>query len=72
MGSVSVPGIHLHFLSKDLKSGGHLLTCSPKTFQIGVQFINTLELSLPMTLDYLTWDLSRDVGKDLDKAEKES
>lgn len=72
MGSVNVPGIHLHFLSKDLQKGGHLLTCSPKTLQIGVQFINNLELSLPMTLDYLTWDLTRDVGKDLDRAEKEA
>ncbi|MFC1580905.1 acetolactate decarboxylase [Thermodesulfobacteriota bacterium] len=72
MGSVNVPGIHLHFLSKDLKKGGHLLTCSPITLQIGVQFINALELSLPMTLDYLTWDLTRDVGKDLDRAEKEA
>jgi len=25
MGSLSVPGMHLHFLSADRKTGGHLL-----------------------------------------------
>jgi len=35
-----------------------------------VTFISTLELGLPMGLDYLTWDFRRDTGADLDKAEK--
>ena len=35
-----------------------------------VQFISTLELGLPMSLDYLTWDFRRDTGADLDAAEK--
>jgi len=29
-----------------------------------------LDLGLPITLDFLTADLTRDIGKDLDKAEK--
>jgi len=29
-----------------------------------------VELGLPMSLDYLTWDFQRDIGRDLDKAEK--
>ena len=32
--------------------------------------IGTLELSLPISLDYLTWDFARDIYQDLDKAEK--
>jgi acetolactate decarboxylase len=70
MGSVSVPGLHLHFLSKDLQHGGHLLECSPRHVKVGVQFISTLEMGLPMNLEYLTWDFQRDIQKDLDKAEK--
>jgi len=29
-----------------------------------------LEVGLPLTLDFLTAALTRDIGKDLDKAEK--
>jgi acetolactate decarboxylase len=70
MSSISVPGLHLHFLSEDLQHGGHLLECSPQKLNAGIQFINKLELSLPVTLDYLTWDFRRDISRDLKKAEK--
>ena len=68
--SLSVPGLHLHFLSDDRREGGHLLECRPRRIRAGVQFISTLELGLPMSVDYLTWDFRRDTGADLDKAEK--
>ncbi|MBN1277801.1 MAG: acetolactate decarboxylase [Deltaproteobacteria bacterium] len=70
MGSLNVPGLHLHFLSADLQHGGHLLECRPKNISVGVQIIHTLELRLPISLDYLTWDFSRDITQDLDRAEK--
>ena len=70
MASLNVPGIHLHFLSDDLALGGHVLECSPKRGRVGVQFIHRLELSLPMTVDYLTLDFQRDTGQDLDRVEK--
>lgn len=70
MAAISVPGLHLHFLSADLQRGGHLLSCSPSQVRAGVQFINTLEMALPMSLDYLTWDFQRDIAQDLDQAEK--
>jgi acetolactate decarboxylase len=64
------PGLHLHFLSEDRTQGGHLLSCAPRAAHASVQFISTLELSLPMSLDYLTWDFRRDTGADLGQAEK--
>lgn len=70
MSSVNVPGWHLHFLSADLKHGGHLLECRPRTITIGVQFLPTLELALPIGLDYLTCDFVRDTESDLEKTEK--
>jgi len=70
MSSVNVPGLHLHFLSADRSRGGHLLECVPREGRVGIQFIHTLELSLPMSLDYLTLDFQRDVEQDLAKAEK--
>ncbi len=68
--SLSVPGWHLHFLSSDFLRGGHLLECHSNGIRAGVQFINSVELGLPMSLDYLTLDFQRDTEKDLDRAEK--
>jgi len=70
MSSLSVPGVHLHFITEDRASGGHLLECHPRKVKVELQYLYTLELSLPSNLDYLTWDFQRDIGKDLDKAEK--
>ena len=70
MGSVSVPGMHLHFLSADRTLGGHLLECRPSDIRAGIQFITTLELGLPMSFDYLTCDFQRDVQQDLESAER--
>ena len=70
MSSLSVPGLHLHFLSADRRHGGHLLECVPNKALVGIQFIHNLELSLPVSLDYLTLDFQRNVDEDLEKAEK--
>ena len=70
MASLNVPGLHLHFLSQDRQQGGHLLECRVKKVRAEIQFLYTLELSLPVSLDYLTWDFQRDIRGDLDKAEK--
>lgn len=70
MSSLSVPGLHLHFLSSDLQRGGHVLECRPKLVRISIQVIHKLELSLPLTVDYLNSDLRRDVNRDLNAVEK--
>lgn len=70
MSSLTVPGLHLHFLSADLQHGGHLMSCRPSKISASIQCISALEMALPMSLDYLTWDFHRDIAKDLDKAEK--
>ncbi len=70
MAAVSVPGMHLHFLSDDLAHGGHLLACRPRRVRVGIQALHTLELALPTTSYYLNWDFTRDVRGDLDRAEK--
>ena len=70
LSSVSVPGLHLHFISEDFEHGGHLISCQPNGIKVGIQFIPLLKMDLPMSLDYLTCDFKRDTAKDLDKAEK--
>lgn len=68
--SVAVPGYHFHFLTRNRQHGGHLLQCRPHGVRISLQHIPSLELGLPMTLDYLTADLTRDTRADLEEAEK--
>lgn len=70
MGAVSVPGLHLHFLSDDLQHGGHLLECRPIQIDAGVQFLHSVEIAMPFSLEYLTADFQRDIVKDLSKAER--
>jgi len=70
MASLNVPGLHLHFLSSDRKHGGHLLECRPMKCRIYIQLIDKVEISLPITLDYLNQDFTRDIEKDLDEVEK--
>ena len=69
MESLNAPGYHMHFLSEDRQHGGHLIECVLEKVRIGIQHVPKLDVGLPITLDYLTADLTRDVGNDLDKAE---
>lgn len=69
MGSLNVPGLHLHFLSADHTRGGHLLECRPKDVRLGLQALSKLELGLPMNEAYLHWDFQRDIDRDLEAAE---
>jgi acetolactate decarboxylase len=70
MSSLSVPGHHLHFLSEDIASGGHLITCTPRRVRASIQPIHRLELNMPLTADYLHLNFHRDLGADIDKIEK--
>ncbi len=70
MASLNVPGMHLHFLSEDMQHGGHLLECVVQNVRVGIQTINKLELSFPLTPDYLGLHFHRDIRQDLNKVEK--
>jgi acetolactate decarboxylase len=68
--SVNVPGYHFHFINETMSAGGHVLTCEPASIHIQLQIFHSMELHLPMTLDYLTATFTRDAVKDLHKAER--
>jgi len=70
MASLNVPGMHLHFLSANEQHGGHLLECRPHQAQVAVQVLDAMELGLPKSGPYLQWDFHRDIGQDLEQAEK--
>ena len=67
--TLNVPGYHLHFLSADHKSGGHLLECSGLNLRLQIQREGDYHVALPETEDFVKADLRRDPGADLAKAE---
>ena len=67
--SLVIPGFHLHFVDDQFNVGGHLLNCSLINAEIQVQHIPQIRVGLPMTLDFLTADLSGDVQDDIKEAE---
>jgi acetolactate decarboxylase len=68
---LNVPGYHLHFLSADRKSGGHLLQCRGSDLRLQIQRAGDYRIALPETADFLKADLRRDPSADLARAEGE-
>jgi acetolactate decarboxylase len=66
-----VPGYHLHFLSDDHKSGGHLLQCTGANLRLEIQREGSYHIALPETKNFLKADLRRDPALDLARAEGE-
>ena len=70
LAGVHLPGLHLHFITKDRTRGGHLLAAAPGMASVRLQHAPTVELGLPMTLDFLTMERVRDMEADLNKVER--
>lgn len=67
--SVSVPGYHLHYLTSDFAHGGHVLDCETESITIQIQGIDSMNLDLPHSLEYLGASLDEDTSEALKKAE---
>jgi len=67
--SLNVPGYHLHFVSHDRQSGGHLLQCRGTNLRLQIQREGDYHIALPETERFFTADLRRDPAADLAKAE---
>jgi acetolactate decarboxylase len=67
--SFTVPGYHLHFISKDRTKGGHLLDCSARKLKARVQVLSEFDIRLPDSGPFLTANLNKDPASDLAKTE---
>jgi|GEM_PF-69561 len=67
---INVPGFHLHFITGDRTSGGHLLECRLTRGTALVDLTPELHLNLPTTSDFAGIDLTADRGEELEKVEK--
>jgi acetolactate decarboxylase len=68
--TINVAGWHLHFLTEDRKSGGHVLGCKAAGLEAQVHDLDDVHLALPETREFLHADLTQDPSAALDKAEK--
>lgn len=68
--SVHVPGFHLHFVTADRARGGHVLAAEPADVLVRLQHAPKVELGLPITLDFLTMDRTRDLAADIAAVER--
>lgn len=68
---INVPGYHLHFVSDDLKQGGHILEFTADQGEISVDLYNKFYLILPeKSQAFEQTDLKIDRGAELQKVEK--
>jgi acetolactate decarboxylase len=68
--TVGIPGYHLHVVTDDRGSGGHVLECAGAGLRLQVQALADLRVALPSTEEFLRADLTRDPSADLERAEK--
>jgi len=67
--TVNIAGWHIHFLSDDRLTGGHLLDCRGEGGAVGFQKLNDFRIAIPETAGFLQAELGGDPSAALDKAE---
>ncbi len=68
---VNVPGYHLHYLSDDHATGGHILDCTvPAGTTVEYDVTPQFAMALPTSGDFTGVDLSQDLSGELAKVEK--
>lgn len=66
---LNVPGYHLHFVTEDLKKGGHLLECNLLEGTVQMDIIPEFHMVLPGSNDFARANLTTDNEADLKRIE---
>lgn len=67
--TLNVPGWHLHFISEDRKSAGHLLDCAWQGGAVQSEALSEIHLSLPRTTAFQDLQLDGDSSRTLKAVE---
>jgi len=67
---INVSGYHLHFISDDRKSGGHILSGGIKSGKVQVGMVRDIRIVLPVSTDFQKALLNEDYSKELKEVEK--
>jgi acetolactate decarboxylase len=70
MKGINVAGYHLHFITEDKNSGGHVLEFSIEDVHAVIDHANNLFMVLPEESAFYNTTLTKDKQKQLDKIEK--
>jgi acetolactate decarboxylase len=68
--TINVAGWHLHFVTGDRTSGGHVLDCQATDLRVQMQDLADVRIAMPETAAFLQADLSQDPSQELDLAER--
>ena len=67
---INVPSYHLHFISNDRKTGGHVLDFTIDSAELELDSCNRFNLILPDAEHFGSLDLTQDRSEELEKVEK--
>jgi len=67
---INVTGYHLHFISADRKSGGHILGGAIKAGKVQVARVSEFKMILPSSVAFQNAALNKDYSKELNVVEK--
>ena len=70
IGALNVPGLHLHFISKDHKMGGHVLAFTAKSATAALHTQDRWLVEIPHTKEFQGADLNKDYSGILKAAMK--
>lgn len=68
--SVSIPGLHVHFISGDRQLGGHVMSFTGRDLELEVHVESDLHVALPESAEFLAADLAGDHTDELDAVER--
>ncbi|WP_341528366.1 acetolactate decarboxylase [Nostoc sp. UHCC 0302] len=70
MQGVNVNGYHLHFITTDRKTGGHILDGELQNAKVEVSAISNIEINLPKTAEFGQADLGDGRAAEVDRIER--
>jgi acetolactate decarboxylase len=70
LAGVNVAGYHLHFITANRLSGGHLLDCRLGKARVEISRLTEFKLQMPQTADFLQKDLTGAGEKEIGQVEK--
>jgi acetolactate decarboxylase len=69
VGTIGIPGWHLHVLTADRRQGGHLFSCEGGPLTVALQRLSDYRLAIPDTGAFRRADLTPDVDRVIRDAE---
>lgn len=70
LAGINIVGLHFHYLSSDLKQGGHVLDLRSGHVLVEIAKIDSFQLIVPNTIEFMSHDFNRNNSQDLNVIEK--